>query len=121
MKKLTKRQAVLGTIQVWQWLKDNPEVTKKTEAPAKYRVFEGHDLKKQANYCFLCTVGYHKGGPSSDDTIERKCICPLGVDCSTSSPYGQWTIAGTSEKRSRAAQHIVDICTSYARDKGWME
>src|SRR5512145_2417705 len=105
MKKLTLRQALIATRNIWDWLARHPEKDK-LGLPKRFKAWE------YQNHCPCCEyVEQH-----DDLDAPKSCgLCPLiglwpeGCCSSHSSPYYQWE-ESVGQERSRHAKRIADAC-----------
>jgi len=96
---MTKKESKELTIEVWTYIAEHPEITKKSELPEELY----SKIKDLFGHCPLCEL-----------FLEPGCTgCPLGAagHCCAShdSYYDRWAWAKTKKKRSAAAWGIVNI------------
>lgn len=86
---ITKEEAKRITLEVWQYLADDPSIDSKLD----HRVPHVNELKEMRNNCPLCQLFLVQGL----DRLWRCNGCPLagdggsfGFGCVEDSPYGRW-------------------------------
>lgn len=113
MKKLTLKRSLELCLELWSWLRDNPNVTNKLDWPKWYR------YNTVENKCFACEydlLEYEKQNSLDNNFYITVCsFCPLkglwGNDCTrNSSPYAMWCNAKTDGNRKKHAGIIADFC-----------
>ena len=104
MEQLTKKQALLNTAELWDWLSKNPEKGK--EGWPRWEEF-GLVLSQ----CFLCEYARQQ------NTVSTCYLCPLRdhwghTQCcrNEGSPFVGWCDATTLHSKSRYAKQIADLC-----------
>lgn len=86
--KHTKKWAKKLSLEIWTYLRDHPEITRKNELPKKL----WNKIKNLYCFCPLCNIASY-------------CVlCPLN-DCSD---YKLWYHAKTNKTRAKYAGMIVD-------------
>ena len=101
--------AVKKTIEMWEWLIDNP-----TKHKLGYLI-QSRYRKWHQTECFLC--GEWNNGIidcEDDDTV-----CPLdndiGKQCDHDSPFAGWCFVDQKAAKIRNAQIIVDLCKDWLK------
>lgn len=89
MKKMTKKQAKKLCIEVWEYLRDHPEIKVKCELPGKIWV----KIEDLACRCPLCEILDCDACP-----LQR---CTPGL-------FAKWTRAETDKTRAKYASAIVE-------------
>jgi hypothetical protein len=89
---MTHREAKAITLEVWTFLRDNPEIDDKANLP-KYLLDK---IKYLRGLCPLCEI------------FTSCSECPLRECMSGSKIYAQWKSAATDEERQEAAAEIVN-------------
>ena len=106
--KLTKKRALKLTIELWQWLYDNPDY-EKCDWPGWWR--NGGSYDAVCN-CFACEYAFN--------SLKGSCFkCPLlplwpGGCIEETSLYCQWTKTKDRELRKKYAKSIIDFCKGKA-------
>ena len=95
MGKITKKQAKKLCLEVWEYLRDHPEIDDKINLPDE--IYD--KIYMLANECPLCELYF---------TQEIDCPhCPLELDGEIGL-YGLWVNSITKNKRAKYAGLIVD-------------
>lgn len=107
--KLTKKRALKLTIELWQWLYDNPKSEK--------RYWLGW-RKNKGRYtavgdCFACEYAFRSLKKVGCDKCPLLQLWPDGCMENTS-PYIQWTKTRDIELRKKYAKSIIDFCKGKA-------
>jgi len=99
-----KIKALADCRDMWKWLADNPK-------EEKDNYFSVHNLEDVAGDCYLCEFTNTRG------LASHKCseACPIFFvwpnGCSSHpSPYYDWSVATTDDKKSMSACRIVEAC-----------
>lgn len=132
MKQLTKRVALEGCIELWDWLAENPECHKCDWSGWGQDVGDNWDPTYKdygsiSSYCFACEYGFRIARKSGKLT-SRCDYCPLewtGTYCtSPESEYDLWAIArrnycsGKDSSRKSVIKHAKAIA-DLARKALW--
>ena len=113
--KLTKKRVLELTLELWQWLYDNPG-SGKCDWPGWRRNGGIHEATCN---CFACEYAF--------SSLKGSCFkCPLlplwpGYGCmGVNSLYVQWTQTTNMELRKEYAEKIIDFCKK-GGDRLWPE
>lgn len=113
--KLTKKRAIKLTLELWQWLYDNPDKGKSDWPEWEYN---GGQYECLPTDCFCCEWVFR--------VTKTTCsACPLsplwGISCtdlSEGNVYRLWGKATTQKDKKKYAKQIVDFCEKELQNKG---
>lgn len=125
--KLTEKQALIKTRDMWIWLRDNPHMDKSDY----FRVKKTPHKRIPENGCYLCEYVSQKH--NEIQLNERKAKkCPLygywGNEheqsllvncCRFGAPYFDWQNAGSKVQAKKAAGRLAVLCNKALKDKGY--
>ena len=101
-----KRIAVLKTIEMWKWLRDNPDKNKND-------YFREHNIPLSLilGGCYLCEVWRN-----DNCWFYKKCSCPLSTaklqcDIGTDPPWIEYL----KDNRYRSATRIISACKRWLK------
>ena len=102
IKKYTKEWAKKLSLEIWSYLRDHPEITRKNELPKKL----WNKIKDLNNTCPLC---------SYCDEYKLYCAisCPLSNIKGQCNYFFKWDEAKTKEARAKYAGIIVEKIESW--------
>jgi len=115
---LTEREAVIETIKMWEWLRDNPG-SKKYDYLRSVKGLLNNASGWPTCNCYLCTLrwfgsphNYCQGCPLGGETLC--CLINYG-----DSPYKLWHAAISvrdSSEVAKQAQRIIDACEEWLKN-----
>jgi hypothetical protein len=97
---MTKQEAKLLSLDVWEYLRDHPEINRKKHLP----IGLWNRIKDLENQCPLCTV------------VESCMQCPLGDAIGSScfcTHHQNWSVADDENVRKEAANKIISLIQSW--------
>lgn len=114
---MNEREAVEKTIEMWEWLRDDPTKNKKDWF---------RELDVPLNDCYLCEVWHSECFMDALDIMSTfspifTSDCPLGsrrLHCHTGNdPYSMWDSEESVHwHESKQAQRIIDACKRWLRE-----
>lgn len=103
---LTKEKAIKLHRQLWDWLYHHPSKTKENWPEWGYN---GGEIKRVKDYCFLCEYAEQK-----DPKADCEAICPLDWSpangcCEANSYFAKWYYATNLRTSKKYAKLIRDL------------
>lgn len=117
--KLTKKDALLICVRLWDWLYENPEIRDKTEWPGWDALYDTYDVDEFFSDCPCCEwvnqQGYHLMTEDNDFAGLDCSKCPLTKifpnGCTgpvENTSWDTWCVTYDKDKRKLAAKIIRD-------------
>ena len=104
--KLTKKRVLELTLELWQWLYDNPNKRKEN-----WPGWEGNGGSYYSETkCFACSYTFAQKDGDGCNLCPLLPLWPDGCTASSQSPYMQWVMAKSRKDRKKYTKEIVDFC-----------
>jgi hypothetical protein len=104
---MTKQEAKVLSLEVWEYLANHPTIDDKCDLPAK--LFR--KINKLSAYCPLCEV-------FGDCSINKDCPLYDCVDPASNNLYSLWCQAKTPEERRKYAAGILSLIQAWEPEEG---